>query len=115
MKEIKGKLKGEFSSLILDASTITVTATTQDGAEKELIFPDNIPSKEIVTSLAYELGEDLKSFSKQIVENVEITKTYWQEIEFGIPWLGGLKLRISRAPKKVVKSFTGKGVKIDPL
>jgi hypothetical protein len=105
--DAKGKLCSILPIMVATAGTTTVTATSID-LETEFIFPDESTSEEIVSSLAYELGNKFSPQIKdKIKESVDIAKTYVNEFEFSIT-LQGIKLRISRAPKKTIKSFIKK-------
>lgn len=105
------KIKGDLilpMPLITASGTTTITATGA-GIERELIFPNDSTSEQIVSTLAYELGVDFKPpFKEQIMEKVDVAKTYTNEFEIGITWKEGFKFKISRAPKKIIKSFIKK-------
>jgi hypothetical protein len=107
----KGMSPTSSPSITLTESTISVTAVTQEW-EKEFIFSDVKPSEEIAEDVVVEIGRNLEPYKKQIIENLDITKTYSQTIEFGITWEQGLIFKITRSPKKMVKSFVEESFKI---
>ncbi len=108
MNNVKDMLSSVIPTTLLAGTSITVTATGKE-IEQELIYPDTTPGKEVAASLAYELGVDFQPpIIKQIVETVDVSKTYWSGFEFSLNLEEGFKIKITRSPKKIIKNFTEK-------
>jgi hypothetical protein len=105
MDDIKGNINAVIPTIIASAwATTTVTATSAD-VEKELIFPDDSTSVQIIETVESELGVNFKTpFKEQILESINIAKTYVKEVEIGLTWDEGFKFKITRSPKKIIKS-----------
>ena len=92
-------------AIILAEPTITITATSRD-IERELNFPANISREELTTSLSYELGPQFKpTMIEKMVETVDNKGISIKDIELSMTWEEGFRIRISMAPKKIIKSF----------
>lgn len=89
-------------AVVTSISDITVSAVDKDNVEHESVWPDNTPSDIIATSTAADLGVEIeRSYQEKFMEGVEQVKgKYLEELEIS---LGPLKIKIKRAPEKVIK------------
>jgi len=92
------------STIATASPTITVTTTSIDPRfeDKELIFPEAIPSEAIAEDVLDEVGDDFEPYKRRFVESVETVKTYASEFKIE---LGPIKFTIKRQPKKTIKYY----------
>jgi hypothetical protein len=91
-------------SVSLSESTISVTASASGMDDREFYFPVTVSSPVITKTILDETGFSLKPKErKELLETVDIAKTYFSEFEIGFTFEEGFKFRVKREPKKIVK------------
>lgn len=95
----------------MSVSDISVSAVGPDGVERETVWPDTTPSDVIATSTAADLGVQMEpSYQERFIESIEKVKgKYFEEVEISF-WPP--KIKIKRAPEKIVQYIKIKEAKI---
>ena len=104
MSEKNDKIVG---ALEVTVPAITVTASgTADNIDREIYYPTTVPSGEIAVASTADLEIQLEpQQQEQLIQSVDVVKTYVSEMELA---LGPIKFKIKRSPRnKVIKSYKG--------
>lgn len=107
---LKKLVEGEPQEISITPSDVSISVPDGAGGEKEYIYPDTTPSDIIVDSTNADLGVKAPpTYQKKFIEGIEeVIENRIEEIEFeaGIPNILVGKIKIKRAPKKIIKRYT---------
>jgi hypothetical protein len=106
MTRKKNIMAGIIPPLIVQGSTSVTASNIKIIDEKEFIYPDAYSSKDMVASLAYELGTEFKPKTKRkIIEVMEVAKSQITDFQVGLNLEEGFYIKIKREPQKIIKIF----------
>lgn len=98
------KATGKEDVILYESPGISVCLSGLRDYEREYHFSERVPSGDVVTTAVSELGgemaeEDLKKFSQL----VDIARTCCSDFEAALGLAGGLKVRVRRESKKIIR------------
>lgn len=90
--------------ILYESSGISVCLSGLPEYEREYHFSDRVPSGDVVTTAISELGAEMAQEDlKKISQLVDIARTCSSDFEAALTLAGGLKVRMRRESKKIIR------------
>ncbi|HVO84824.1 MAG TPA: hypothetical protein VMU60_10410 [Syntrophobacteria bacterium] len=90
--------------ILYESSGISVSLSGLRDYEREYHFSDRVPSGDVITTAISELGGEMAQEDlKKIGQLVEIARTSSSDFEAALALAGGLKVRVRRESKKIIR------------
>jgi hypothetical protein len=90
--------------ILYESSGISVCLSGLRDYEREYHFSDRVPSGDVVTTAISELGAEMAQEDlKKISQLVDVARTCSSDFEAALALAGGLKVRVRRESKKIIR------------